>query len=424
MSPVSITDDISRFENRPENITETTEDNITKNKITIKNQEEPEKAFLVAVDTRHNDTWSVKSSVDELEQLARSAGADVVGRMVQKLRKPLKTQYIGTGKLDELANLKSEKQFNTVIFDDELSPLQQLTLEKELKVKVIDRAALILDIFAKRAKTREGQLQVELAQLQYLLPRLSGQWGDPDRMGAGIGTRGPGESKLEVDRRAVEHRIQTIKKRLEEVSRHRTLYRERRKRTGIPVVSLVGYTNAGKSTLMNALTRSDVLTRNQLFSTLDPTTRRLHLSDTETVLLTDTVGFIQKLPPAIIAAFRATLEELSEADVLIHVVDLTSHNAAEQCKTVEDILGELGLKEKPRLTALNKIDLMLDKSQLWDEEKALKYLAEKADSADENTMLVSAVKGWGLAKLKEKISAVLREENISVPVESVEDNAV
>jgi GTP-binding protein HflX len=424
VSPVSITDDISRFENRPENITETTEDNITKNKITIKNQEEPEKAFLVAVDTRHNDTWSVKSSVDELEQLARSAGADVVGRMVQKLRKPLKTQYIGTGKLDELANLKSEKQFNTVIFDDELSPLQQLTLEKELKVKVIDRAALILDIFAKRAKTREGQLQVELAQLQYLLPRLSGQWGDPDRMGAGIGTRGPGESKLEVDRRAVEHRIQTIKKRLEEVSRHRTLYRERRKRTGIPVVSLVGYTNAGKSTLMNALTRSDVLTRNQLFSTLDPTTRRLHLSDTETVLLTDTVGFIQKLPPAIIAAFRATLEELSEADVLIHVVDLTSHNAAEQCETVEDILGELGLKEKPRLTALNKIDLMLDKSQLWDEEKALKYLAEKADSADENTMLVSAVKGWGLSKLKEKISAVLREKNISVPVESVEDNAV
>ncbi len=376
----------------------------------IVSRESPERAFLVAVDTKDNDAWSVKSSLDELEQLARSAGGEVVGRMIQKLKKPLRTQYLGTGKLNELVNLKSEKQLTTIIFDDELTPLQQSSLEKILKPKVIDRAALILDIFAKRAKTREGQLQVELAQLEYLLPRLSGQWGDPDRMGGGIGTRGPGESKLEVDRRAVEHRIQTIKKKLEEVRRHRTLYRERRRRTGIPVVSLVGYTNAGKSTLMNALTRADVLTRSQLFSTLDPTTRRLRLPDGETVLLTDTVGFIQKLPPAIIAAFRATLEELSEADILIHVVDLTSHNAVEQCGTVENILGDLGVLNKPRLTALNKIDLMLDRSQAWDEEKAVNYLAGKAGGDDKNTILVSAIKGWGLTKLKERIAGILREE--------------
>ena len=376
----------------------------------IISQEERERAFLVAVDIKANDVWPVKSSLDELEQLARSAGAEVVGRMVQKLKTPLRTQYLGTGKLDELVTLKSEKRFDTVIFDGELTPLQQLTLEQALKIKVIDRAALILDIFAKRAKTSEGQLQVELAQLEYLLPRISGQWGNPDRMGGGIGTRGPGESKLEVDRRGVEHHIQTIRKKLEEVRRHRALYRVRRRRTGIPVVSLVGYTNAGKSTLMNALTRADVLTRSQLFSTLDPTTRRLRLPDGETVLLTDTVGFIQKLPPAIIAAFRATLEELSEADILIHVVDLTSHNAVEQCGTVENILGDLGVLNKPRLTALNKIDLMLDRSQAWDEDKAVNYLAGKAGGDDKNTILVSAIKGWGLTKLKERIAGILREE--------------
>jgi GTP-binding protein HflX len=383
----------------------------------IISQEERERAFLVAVDIKANDVWPVKSSLDELEQLARSAGAEVVGRMVQKLKTPLRTQYLGTGKLDELVTLKSEKRFDTVIFDDELTPLQQLTLGKTLKIKVIDRAALILDIFAKRAKTSEGQLQVELAQLEYLLPRISGQWGNPDRMGGGIGTRGPGESKLEVDRRAVEHRIQTIKKKLEEVRRHRALYRVRRRRTGIPVVSLVGYTNAGKSTLMNALTRADVLTRSQLFSTLDPTTRRLRLPDGETVLLTDTVGFIRKLPPAIIAAFRATLEELSEADILIHVVDLTSHNAVEQCETVENILGDLGVLNKPRLTALNKIDLMLDRSQAWDEGKAVNYLAGKAGGEDKNTILVSAIKGWGLTKLKERIAGSLREEKARNSVE-------
>ncbi len=367
------------------------------------------------------------SSLDELERLARSAGVEVVGRMVQKMETPSRTQYLGKGKLDELVKLKSEKQFETVIFDDELTPLQQLTLERALKAKVVDRAALILDIFARRAKTREGQLQVELAQLQYLLPRLSGQWGDPDRMGGGVGTRGPGESKLETDRRAVEHRIQTIKKRLEEVRRHRTLYRERRRRTGIPVVSLVGYTNAGKSTLMNALTRADVLTRDKLFSTLDPTTRRLHLPDGETVLLTDTVGFIQKLPPAIIAAFRATLEELSEADVLIHVVDLTSHNAAEQCETVESILADLEVLEKPRITALNKIDVLLDKSQAWDEEKAINAISAKeetGDAEDDKTILISSVKGWGLNRLKERIAQLIKEERskVTVPVAASDDS--
>jgi GTP-binding protein HflX len=288
-----------------------------------------------------------------------------------------------------------------LILDDELSPAQQRNLEEVLQVKVIDRAALILDIFAKRARTHEGRLQVELAQHQYLLPRLAGQWQHLERLGGGIGTRGPGESQLETDRRLIRHKIQHLKAQAEEIRKHRALYRQKRKRSGVPVVALVGYTSAGKSTLLNVLCQADVFTKDRLFATLDPTTRRLTLPDQSAVLLTDTVGFIRKLPPTIISAFRATLEELAEASLLLHVVDLASPDAPEQCQTVEDILGDLGLSGKPRITALNKIDLLLNGSQTWDEASALQYLAGQA--IDKNTVLISAVKRWGLNRLLELI---------------------
>ena len=349
----------------------------------------------------------MKTSLDELAQLASSAGANVVGRLTQRLPAPSKTHYLGKGKLDELLSLKASLGYDVVIFDDELSPLQQRNLEKVLQVKVIDRAALILDIFAKRAGTREGQLQVELAQHQYLFPRLAGQWSHLERLGGGIGTRGPGESQLETDRRLIRQRINRLKAKIEEVRKHRTLYRQQRKKSGIPIVALVGYTNAGKSTLLNTLSQADVFVDDKLFVTLDPTTRRLTLPDKSVVLLTDTVGFIRKLPPTIIAAFRATLEELTQADIILHIVDLACHNAPEQCQTVEEILTDLNLADKPRITALNKIDLLLDNSQPWNEETAIHYLADQCDGKSKNTMLISATKGWGLTKLLELISQLL-----------------
>jgi len=340
----------------------------------------------------------------ELAQLARTAGADVIGRLIQRSPIPSRTHYLGKGKLDELLSLKGSANYDVVIFDDGLSPLQQRNLEEALKVKIIDRAALILDIFARRARTREGQLQVELAQHQYLFPRLAGQWSHLERLGGGIGTRGPGESQLETDRRIIRRKIHRLEAQIEEVRKHRRLYRQQRKRSGIPIVALVGYTNAGKSTLLNALSQADVFVEDKLFVTLDPTTRRLTLPDKSEVLLTDTVGFIQKLPPTIITAFRATLEELNEANMLLHVVDLTSHNAPEQCQTVEDILKDLNLTDKPRMTVLNKIDLLLDNSKTWDEESAMNYLSDWDETINENAVLISAEKKWGLTKLLKTLS--------------------
>jgi GTP-binding protein HflX len=330
----------------------------------------------------------------------------VVGKLVQRLPRASKTHYLGRGKLEELVALKASTGYSVVIFDDELSPLQQRNLEDALKVKVIDRAALILDIFARRARTREGQLQVELAQHQYLLPRLAGQWSHLERLGGGIGTRGPGETQLETDRRILQRKINRLKKQINDIRKHRQLYRQQRKKTGIPVVAIVGYTNAGKSTLLNVLSNADVFVEDKLFATLDPTTRRLTIPDKSAVLLTDTVGFIRKLPPTIITAFKATLEELAEASLLLHVVDLTSHNAAEQCQVVEDILADLELMDKPRITALNKIDLLLPAGKEWDEEKALKHLSDQAP-ADEDTVMISAVKGWGLGRLLGLVGQVL-----------------
>jgi GTP-binding protein HflX len=358
-----------------------------------------EKAFLVAVDIAGRTTgrWTLDDSLEELANLASTADVEVVGKMKQRLERPSRT-YLGSGKLKDLASLKEETGYDVVIFDDELSPRQQKNLEDVLDVKVIDRTALILDIFSKRAQTHEGKLQVELAQNEYLLPRLAGQWSHLERLGGGIGTRGPGEMQLETDRRLVERRIHRLTKELREVRKHRTLYRTNRKRTGIPVVALVGYTNAGKSTLLNTLSGAEVLVADKLFATLDPTTRRLRLPNNETVLLTDTVGLIHKLPTTVVAAFRATLEELDEADLLLHVVDITHKNAAEQCQTVEDILADLGLEQKPRLTLLNKIDILPADGPNADE------LGQKLQIPEKSMLLISASKGTGLEQLLQRMS--------------------
>jgi len=356
---------------------------------------------LVGVEMKRGrrDRWSLEHSVAELGSLAETAGVEVVGTMVQRLESRSRT-YVGKGKLRELVSLRGETDYNVVIFDDELSPTQQVNLEEALQVKVIDRTALILDIFARRAQTREGQLQVELAQNEYLLPRLAGQWSHLERLGAGIGTRGPGETQLETDRRLVEQRIHRLKKDIESVRKHRALYRKRRKRSGIPVVSLVGYTNAGKSTLLNTIGRADVLVEDKLFATLDPVTRRVMLPDGRIVLLTDTVGFIHKLPPTVVAAFRATLEELYEADLLVHVVDISHPNAAEQCQTVEDILEELEVGGKPRVTVLNKIDLVGGEYP--------DIMPRRRRAARQPDMLpISAATGWGIDELLASVAEML-----------------
>ena len=374
---------------------------------TIVTKKAPERAFLVTVATKRSQAKAVEDSITELTQLTRTAGARAVGNTVQRLVSPNRAYYVGSGKLEELITLKKTTGYNLVIFDDELTPLQQRNLEEALGVKVIDRVALILDIFGRHAHTSEGKMQVELAQHQYLLPRLAGQWSHLERLGGGIGTRGPGESQLETDKRLIRRKIQRLEARIEEVRKHRALYRQQRQRQGIPVVALVGYTNSGKSSLLNALSRADVLVEDKLFATLDPITRRISLPGGGAALLTDTVGFIRKLPPTIITAFRATLEEISQADLLVHVVDLTSHNAVEQCQTVETILAELKIAAKPRLTVLNKIDLLLDKSRQWDEDSALDYLSNWPGLAGKDTLLISALAGWGLGRLREEIKQAL-----------------
>lgn len=362
--------------------------------------------------------FSSQSSLDELALLADTAGARVIGRAVQKLENPHPAHYVGKGKLAEIKADRSRLDYSVVIFDDELSPSQQRNLEDALDVKVLDRTALILDIFAKRARTREGGLQVELAQYQYLLPRLAGQWSHLERLEGAIGTRGPGETQLETDRRLVRDRIARLKREIEAVRRQRALYRRRRARAGVPVVALVGYTNAGKSTLMRALSGADVFTEDKLFATLDPLTRRIKLTDGRTVLLSDTVGFIQKLPAQLVAAFRATLEELSAADVLVHVVDITHPDAAQQAETVLETLRDLDLSEKPVMTALNKVDLLARHD--GEAIHGLGELREQSESlsyAQPDALLISAQNGWGLDELRQRIGAVLDGE-IAVPAMS------
>ena len=317
-----------------------------------------ERAILVGVDSRRADQWNADASIDELAQLAETAGAAPLARVVQRRPHPDPRSWIGKGKLEEIAAMRDDLRAGVVICDDELSPAQQRTLEDRLKCKIIDRTALILDIFAQRARTREGTVQVALAQHEYLLPRLAGQWSHLERMEGAIGSRGPGETQLETDRRLIRNQIKRLKKELEQVRTHRRQQRRRRDRAGIPLVALVGYTNAGKSTLMNTLTNAEVRTRNRLFETLDPTTRRCRLDERHTVLLSDTVGFIQKLPTQLVAAFRATLEELQEADLLLHVVDATHPDAAQQAAAVHQTLADLGVDTRPTIAVLNKIDLL------------------------------------------------------------------
>lgn len=292
-----------------------------------------------------------------MEQLAATAGVEVVGRITQKMSRPNPATLVGKGKLEEIKAARENNQADILLFDEELTPGQQRNLEDIFDVKLLDRTALILDIFARHAQTREGRLQVELAQLEYRLPRLTRMWTHLSRQaGGGVGLRGPGETQLESDRRASQQRITKLKTELAEVHAHRELYRKKRRREGLPVAALVGYTNAGKSTLLNALSDAQVYAENVLFATLDPTTRIVALPEGQRALLTDTVGFIQRLPTELVAAFRATLEEIKDADILVHVLDLTHPNAEEQSKTVEQVLKELGVDDKPKVVALNKID--------------------------------------------------------------------
>jgi GTP-binding protein HflX len=323
---------------------------------------------LIGVEIRGSrPLFSVEDSLDELALLAQTAGVEVLGRVAQRLSQISPATFIGSGKVEEIVTLTAESGANTVIFDDELSPRHQRELEKILgeNIQVLDRSALILDIFAQHARTREGALQVELAQYEYRLPRLTHQWthlarqvgGGSARGGAGgVGLRGPGETQLEVDRREIGRKIARLKKELEDVRSHRLRHRQQRTRAGMPVVALVGYTNAGKSTLLNALSGSEVYVADQLFATLDPTTRRVELPSGRVVLLSDTVGFIQKLPVTLVAAFRATLEEIADADLLLHVVDVSHPRASDQIDVVEDTLAELDATRLPKLLVLNKID--------------------------------------------------------------------
>lgn len=341
--------------------------------------------------------WTAEDSLEELKQLADTAGAQVVAKFLQKRPKPDPAFFIGKGKVQELALYVQQENVDLCIFDDELSPAQQRNIEQTMGVRVLDRTALILDIFAQRARTNEGKLQVELAQLQYTLPRIMGKGLSLSRLGGGIGTRGPGETKLEVDRRRIRDRIAYIKECIGKVKSVRTLHRAGRAKASVPTVSLVGYTNAGKSTLLNTLTNSDIYTKDQLFATLDPTTRQLELPHKQQAILTDTVGFIQRLPHQLVAAFQSTLEEVVEADVLLHVIDVSHELYKEQSNAVYQVLDELGARDKTIITVYNKIDKLPEGSGLPDR------LAK-----EENSVCISAKSGVNLDALLELIAENLK----------------
>jgi GTPase len=381
-----------------------------------------EKAFLVAVDTGEAPGWNAEDSLAELANLALTAGADVVGAEWQNRRHVDPHWYVGKGKAEELVAAKSETGFDLLVADDELSPTQQRSLEEMVKTKVIDRSRLILDIFAQHARTHEGRLQVELAQLEYQLPRLTRLWTHLSRTQGGIGSRGPGESQLETDRRVIRDRIKKMKDRVEDVRRARETAARGRDRRLMPTVGIVGYTNSGKSTLLNALVGSEVTrAEDKLFATLDPTSRQVKLGDGQTAILTDTVGFIHKLPHQLVDAFRATLEEVNRADVLVEVVDAADPHATEHRATVQAVLDELGAGDKPRLVAFNKADLLSNAAagngnggnrNGGGGEPAL--IAPTVGGA----VFVSALTGFGLDTLRLELSAVLASlwEDIDVHV--------
>jgi len=355
-----------------------------------------ERALLAALRLPRQRRFEVEESLDELGRLAESAGAEVVGRVTQERQAPTPQLYFGKGKVDELRASSEREGANLMISDDPLSPVQERNLGGSLGLKVIDRTALILDIFAQRARTMEGKLQVELAQLSYLLPRLVGQWKHLERLGGGIGTRGPGETQLESDRRMIRHRIEKIRGELGRVRVHRRLLRDRRKAAGVPVIALVGYTNAGKTTLLNHLTGAEHTAADRLFVTLDPAARVVSRPSRAPFILTDTVGFIRKLPHQLVAAFKATLEELEEADVLLHVVDASHPGFDEQMEAVESLLDELELGDRPTIVALNKVDRL-------DADAALDALVDRFDA-----VVVSARTGQGMDALLDRIERALR----------------
>ena len=377
-----------------------------------------EKAFLVGVELfQQKNLLPLEDSLTELALLADTSGLNVVGELTQKLDRPHVKTYIGPGKVDELKMLVEETRTQVVIFDDELSPRHQRELQLALgkEVRVLDRTALILDIFAQHAHTSEGMLQVELAQYEYYLPRLTGQWthlerqagGGGGRAGStgGVGLRGPGETQLEVDKRAIRKRISHLKKELEKVEAHRQRYRAQRKRSRIPTVALVGYTNAGKSTLLNKITKSDVYVADQLFATLDPTTRKVDLPGGYQALFTDTVGFIQKLPTTLVEAFHATLEEIAEADLLLHIVDISHPNAMNQYEAVQETLDKIEAHHIPVVTALNKVD------QLRDPESAKNAVSDFSKS-----VTISALDGSGVKDLLRVIHEELYEKYAPIRV--------
>ena len=358
-----------------------------------------ERVFLVGVELKSRNGWDTDDSLDELSELAITAGGEVVGDGTQKLAAPCATTFIGRGKADEFARHCRNADVDTVIFDDELSPAQSRNLEQVFNCKVLDRTSLILDIFAQRARTREGKLQIELAQLQHLLPRLTRFWGHLSRQKGGIGMRGgEGETQLETDRRRVQDRIARISRELETVRRQRSTQRQARQRNHWALASIVGYTNAGKSTLLNTLTGADVLAENRLFATLDPTTRRLRLPTNQNVLLTDTVGFIRKLPHGLVEAFKATLEEVVQADLLVHVVDVSHPQAHEQIQSVDAVLDEIGADGKPTLMVFNKID------QLNGNQSVLSGFLERYP----NGVALSATTGEGRSELLAQLGSQLR----------------
>ena len=359
--------------------------------------------MLLAADLADH-SWSPTESLAELTRLAKTAGIEVVGDVTQRLRDPQPKTYLGKGKVQEVRQEKGRLGFDTIVADDELSPAQQRYLESALDVQVLDRTAVILHIFAQHARTREGRLQVELAQYRYRLPRLTGRGVELSRLGAGINTRGPGETKLESDRRRIRHRIAELNREIEGVRAQRSLHREQRRASGLPVVSVVGYTNAGKSTLMNALTGAGVLSSNQLFATLDPITRRVELASHHEILLTDTVGFIQKLPTDLVAAFRATLEEITESDVIVHVIDASHPQVDEQVEAVEDELEALGVDSKPRIAVLNKADLIPP--------ERLPELRHRFSGS----IAVSALLGTGLEALLARLEQRIAEDFVPVKV--------
>ncbi len=365
--------------------------------------EEPvEKVILVGTDTYE--------ALDELEELAETAGAVTVAKMVQHIDKPVTSTYLGSGKLEELANLIDTTDASGIICDDELTPAQMSNLERILKTKVMDRTMVILDIFAQHAITSEGKIQVELAQLQYRLTRLTGKGLAMSRLGGGIGTRGPGEKKLEQDRRVIRNRVAQLRRELNDVVSHREITRKKREENAIPVFAIVGYTNVGKSTLLNKLTGSDILAENKLFATLDTTTRSLEMETGEKLLLTDTVGFIRKLPHNLVDAFRSTLEEAKYADHIIHVVDASSENAEEDMKVVYETLDMLGIEGKKIITVFNKIDKLIPQDRLPGEDYEDEILAGLRDTRGYKKVRISAKTGRGIDDLLKAMSEVIKED--------------